>query len=53
MATRKLKISGLYRNKKQVPQINLCGKWLKELGYETGTYVVITSDESKIEIRKF
>lgn len=33
---RELKVGYQWKNKKCVPQLNLCGKWLMEMGFKIG-----------------
>lgn len=51
MNFRKLKISYLWQNKKQVPKINISGDWLKKAGFEIGNSVKIEIVNNQIIIR--
>jgi len=37
---------------KVVPEIRLCGKWLREVGFKSGDFVEITSEMNKITIQR-
>ena len=39
MKTRRLTVSSIYSNEKQVPAIRLSGNWLVENGFQTGRKV--------------
>lgn len=49
---RKLKVTESYRNKKFVPQVNLCGKWLAQAGFHTGSQIEIIIENGQILIQK-
>ena len=52
MSTRKLTVTDLWRGKAIVPELRLCGKWLKQAGFNRGHRVEISFDEDAIIIRK-
>ncbi len=33
------------------PEIKLCGKWLQDLGFESGNYVIVECQDNEIRIR--
>ncbi len=45
MQKRILSVYYSYTGDKEVPQIRLQGKWLKELGFETGKKIVVLADD--------
>jgi toxic protein SymE len=53
-SNRRLKVYPKYRlgNSKtvMVPEIRLCGKWLRELGFQSGHIINIETEEKKITI---
>lgn len=51
MSFRKLKISYLWQNKKQVPKINISGIWLKNAGFEIGQNVKVEISNNQIIIK--
>ena len=54
MKERKLKVTYAPGSeyKEQIPRIVLQGKWLKELGFEVGEYVIISPSNENIVISK-
>ncbi|NBK97714.1 MAG: type I addiction module toxin, SymE family [Erysipelotrichia bacterium] len=54
MKERKLKVTYApgAEYKEQIPRIVLQGKWLKELGFEVGEYVIISPSSEKIDVSK-
>lgn len=48
--SRKLRVTESYKNKKFVPQVNLCGKWLAAAGFEKGQEVEIIIQENQLII---
>lgn len=54
MKERKLKITYTpgTEYKEQTPRIVLQGKWLKELGFEVGEYIIVSSSKKSIVISK-
>jgi len=44
MQKRILSVYYSYTGDKEVPQIRLQGKWLKELGFETGKKIVVLAE---------
>ncbi len=52
---RSLKIQPKFRSnkysQKEVPEIKLCGEWLKQFGFEHGERVTVTSMENLLIIR--
>ena len=50
MTERKLKVTYAPGSeyKEQIPRIVLQGKWLKELGFEVGEYVIISPSNENI-----
>ncbi|HFH9926310.1 TPA: SymE family type I addiction module toxin [Streptococcus suis] len=55
MTERKLKVTYAPGSeyKEQIPRIVLQGKWLKELGFEVGEYVIISPSNENIVISKY
>lgn len=55
MKERKLKVTYAPGSeyKEQIPRIVLQGKWLKELGFEVGEYVIISPSNENIVISKY
>lgn len=51
MQKRILSVYYSYTGDKEVPQIRLQGKWLKELGFETGKKIVVLAKNEVLEIR--
>lgn len=51
MQKRILSVYYSYTGDKEVPQIRLQGKWLKELGFETGKKIVVLAENGVLEIR--
>jgi len=51
---RRLKVYPKYRftksKSKVVPEIRLCGKWLRDVGFQSGNFIEITSEMNKITI---
>mgnify|MGYP000564753964 FL=1 len=54
MKERKLKVTYAPGSeyKEQIPRIVLQGKWLKELGFEVGEYVIISPSNENIVVSK-
>jgi toxic protein SymE len=52
--TRKLKVYPKHRvgNKhfKVVPEIRLCGQWLRDVGFKSGNFIEVISEMNKITI---
>ena len=55
MKERKLKVTYApgAKYKEQIPRIVFQGKWLKELGFEVGEYVIIIPSNENIVISKY
>jgi hypothetical protein len=51
MKTRRLTVSSIYANEKQVPAIRLSGNWLVENGFQTGRKVVVDEKPGSLTIR--
>lgn len=54
MKERKLKVTYTPGTecKEKIPRIVLQGKWLKELGFEVGEYVIVNRSREKIVVSK-
>ena len=48
--TRQLKIYSQYRDKGEVPQLRLSGKWMERLGFRVGDQVSITTRDQLLII---
>ena len=51
MKTRRLTVSSIYSNEKQVPAIRLSGNWLVKNGFQTGRKVVVDEKPGSLTIR--
>jgi hypothetical protein len=51
MKTRRLTVSSIYANEKQVPAIRLSGNWLIENGFQTGRKFVVDEQPGSLTIR--
>ncbi len=51
MKTRRLTVSSIYANDKQVPAIRLSGNWLGKNGFQTGRKFVIDEKPGSLTIR--
>ena len=50
-ADRKLRICGKFRSNKEVPELRLVGNWFRELGFDIGDKVSITTREKLLIIQ--
>jgi hypothetical protein len=50
MKTRRLTVSSIYSNEKQVPAIRLSGNWLVKNGLQTGRKVVVDEKPGSLTI---
>lgn len=50
-ADRKLRICGKYRSNQEVPELRLTGHWFRELGFDIGDRVSITTREKLLIIQ--
>jgi hypothetical protein len=51
MKTRRLTVSSIYANEKQVPAIRLSGNWLVKNGFQTGRKVIVDEQPGSLTIR--
>jgi hypothetical protein len=51
MKTRRLTVSSIYSNEKQVPAIRLSGNWLVKNGFQTGRKVIVDEKPGRLTIR--
>jgi hypothetical protein len=51
MKTRRLTVSSIYANDKQVPAIRLSGNWLVKNGFQTGRKFVVDEQPGSLTIR--
>jgi hypothetical protein len=51
MKTRRLTVSSIYSNEKQVPAIHLSGNWLVKNGFQTGQKFQVDEQPGSLTIR--
>ncbi len=48
---RRFTVCGQYQNRHQVPALRLCGKWLRQAGFDLGQKVQVRVEQQQLTIR--